>query len=246
MAWVDTTTKRTFSGVDSGGAGLTDAGTISVNVGDFAVVGGCTSRAGGPQPTIVITDGLSNTWDGSDAVSYSGDAGGVSSALRWSTITTGGSMAIKVVANGSSSYDVTAFIHIFQNPHATPTSGSGVSNTGTVSPMDTTAVTPADNDVLVVAVASAGGSSRTITENNGTGDAGWTLSNEQESGANCSGSLVFKIISGAPGTPRAAWTLNAGATWATRIRGFKPAGGGTTTRGTPLFVRQAVNRSNTF
>lgn len=234
MGWTDTTTKRIWNGSLSGASGagaVADNGTITVSVGDFVVVGVVSLRSAGPQPTLHVSDdgggGTPNTWDNSTcAVSYE-STNGVASTLRWSTITTGGNLTISLNGNGTNSYPMEGFIHVFQNPNASPASGTAVTaNDGGVSstPMDTTAFTAADSDALYVAVAGLG-NGRTITQNNAAGDTDWTLSNEQEAATFVAGSMVFKIQTGAATSRRAAWGLDSAGTWATTILAFKPAAG---------------------
>jgi hypothetical protein len=87
-------------------------------------------------------------------------------------------------------------------------------------------MTPADNDPLVIG-ATVAEASTTWTENVAPGETDWTLSNDEESAATgAPSSFVYKIVSGAPGTPRSAWTLGTSRVWATNIIAFKPSAGG--------------------
>jgi hypothetical protein len=224
MAWIDTGTKRIFTA--GNGVSITDVAGITVSVGDFVLFGVNALGAGKPQPTLVASDSLSNTWDNSTcAVSYDGGTNGVASTFRWTTVAFPGTMTVTISGNGSNSYDLGGFLHVFQNPNATPVSGTAVSaNDGGVAstPMDSTAFTAADSDALYASVATCA-SSRTITQNNAAGDTDWTLSNEQQSASFVAGSMVYKIQTGAATSRRSAWTLDSAALWATTILAFKPA-----------------------
>ena len=216
MAYTDTTRKVTGSSAAAVSLDIVLNNTVA---GNLVVVVCVANRAGGPASAPTITDG-GNTW--TKETSQWVDPTGV--GISWSVLTTGGNRTINCSPNGVNTYAIAAFAHEFSGQHATPKSGTNVLSSGSSTTADTTAMTPADNDPLVVAAAGSVDGDTTFTENVGPGDTGWTLSNEQQTGASgATGSMVFKIISGAPGTPRAAWTLSPTRAWVTFIMAFKPS-----------------------
>ncbi len=126
---------------------------------------------------------------------------------------------------GTGSYDMSIYVHEFAGTHATPASGTPSTNSGSGTTSSTTNMTPADNDVLLLAC-DGHTASGTTTENQGS--QGFTLSNEHESGSSAEpGSFVFKILSGAPGTPNHSWTVPS-STRTAGIAAYKPAVGAAT------------------
>lgn len=219
-----------------GGAGAINITLNSTVAGNFVAVGtSCYNAAGGAMEP-VVTDG-GNTWTKSFTKQGTGSSNIQAASLSYSILGTGGNRTINSDP-GASTYDMWANAEEFSDPNATPASGTPAtgSSTGTAgTTSDTSAMTPADNDVLVIAVEghTAGG---TVTENSSPGDTGFTLSNDHESGSSAEpGSMVYKIISGSPGTPRAAWTIPS-SHWACGIAAFKPSAAGGTA--VPVFYRQ--------
>ena len=214
MAWTDTTRKA-----EAQGGGVTSLNvTLNSTVAGNLVVAGHSSfeGAGNFAAATTYSDG-GNTWTESFRTAISG--GKQISGLGYSVLTTGGNRTINFDP-GTSSYDMSVYVHEFSGPHATPASGTPVTSTGNSTTASTGAMTPADNDVLLIAV-DGHATSGTVTEN--AGSEGFTLSNDHESGTSAEpGSMVFKILSGAPGTPSHSWTIPSGL-WAAGIAAFKPA-----------------------
>ncbi len=226
MAWIDTAHKATA---------LTSGVTVnmslgSVAVGDFIVACSMTTRAGIPG-TNVITSSPIETWTPAYTTVVSDPS---SLGMSWAIAGSAGTYTITCSGNGSNSFDMFLTSHAFTNPNSSPLSGTPVTATGSGTTADTGTMTPADNDVLVVAnfmSQSAG----TITENASPGDSGWTVDTENETSLS-PGSVVFKIISGAPGTPRSAWTIPSSA-WVAGIAAFKPAAAAAAATGSGRYER---------
>lgn len=213
MPFVDSTRKAEVSGGSVVSVDLTLNSTVA---GNLVVVGTTATRSGGPASDPTVTDG-GNAW--TKETSQWVDPKGI--GVSWSILTTGGNRTINCSPNGVNSYDITAYAHEFAGPHASPKSGTNVLADGNSTTADTGAMTPADDDSLVVALES-NVSSGTVTENVSPGDTDWTLSNESESATNASvSSMVFIILSGAPVSRRAAWTVPS-SVWVTFIMAFKP------------------------
>ena len=232
MAYTDTGHHAVNQGNDGGvSVQVTLTGTTA---GNLVVVGAASNRGGGPTPTLLVTDDKSNSYT-NEGVSYADPEG---ASISWSKITTGGTLVISVSGNGANSYDLFVAAREFAGPNASPSSGSPTGSTGTSATADTTAVTPADNDVLVCAVCGSENSGG-IAENTAPGDSGWTLSDENETSVGTAGSFVFKIITGAAGTPRSAWSIHDGVSsnWAARIKAFKPAASGGSSSVSPSVSR---------
>jgi len=106
-----------------------------------------------------------------------------------------------------------------------PASGTPTTNSGLSGTASTGSMTPADNDVLLLADMATIVGDPTLTEN--AGSEGFTLLGENEVTANgARGSALYKILSGAPGTPSESWTISSSGEWAAGIAAFKPAAGG--------------------
>lgn len=224
MAFGDTGRKQKFSvGSVVSSSGLVHTGSVA---GNLLTVVSCTVRAGTNASDPTITDSGGNTWtkEATNWITGTGIAVGIS----WTIVAAGkdGDLTITCSPNGVNTFTFTYYSHEFTGPHASPKSGSNVTNTGTGTSVDTTAQTPADNDPLCIAAFCASGSSTIPDTGSAPGDTDWTLSNESETGVNAAeSSFFYKIESGAPGTPRAVWDpLGTSRTWCTLIMAFKPSG----------------------
>lgn len=224
MAYVSTGRKNYNWG---GGVAACTVTLNSTVAGNLLVVGMSSYASDGSAQDIVVTDNVGgNTWTKSYVNQGTGASNVQASGLAYCVLTTGGNTTITVDPGSfASGYDMSVYVEEFTGPHASPVSGTPAVNasTGTsVTTASTGTMTPADNDVLVVAVMGYAATGAT-TENQSPGDTGFTLSNEHENGSSAEpGSMVWKIISGAPGTPRAGWTIPS-THFAAGIAAFKPA-----------------------
>lgn len=219
MAWADTTRKAEAQGGGLGSLAVTINNTVAGNM----VVVGCSVYGNGTgDPNSAGSDGA-NTWSQVFSRVQASGSERQEAALLSSVLGTGGNRTI-TVDPGSGTYDYSLFAHEFSGTHATPASGTPVTNSGgSGTSADTTAFTPADPDTLYIAVL-GNSASGTITENVSPGDTNWTLSNDHESGSAAEpGSMVFYILSGSAASRRAAWTIPTGTFWAAGIGAFKPA-----------------------
>ena len=135
----------------------------------------------------------------------------------------GGNLTITVnPAAPTDLYDVFIVCAEFSGGDTTaPASGTPATNTGSSTTASTGSTTPADNDVLVLAM-EGHTASGTITEN--AGGEGFTLIAENESGVLAEpGSMVYKIISGSPSAQSESWTVPLTSDWAAGIAAYKPA-----------------------
>jgi len=218
MAFLSTGNKISGAGLDSGGAGFSVILT-GTTAGNMVVVGCMAARGGGPQPTMTVTDG-GNTWT-NEGVAYLDPQ---CASISWSILGTGGSRTILVTGNGTNSYEIVIFAHEFSGPHASPSSGTAVTATGTTAAMDSGSITPSDANALIVVVGGPN-SSGAITENQSPGDTDWILSNESELGGGDMGSMVYHIQTGGPTARRAVWS-NTSSAWAVLGKAFKPSAAG--------------------
>lgn len=220
MAYSDTTRKAEATGGGVGSLAVTLNSTVA---GNLVVVGVSSYNNASSAPSAAGSDG-GNTWSQAFTRTTSNGTERQEGALVYSVLGTGGNRTI-TIDPGASTYDMWIAAHEFSGPHATPLSGTPVTNGATASTTaDTTSFTPADADCLYVAV-EGHAASGTIAENNATGDTNWTLSNENESGSAAEpGSMVFFIRSGTAVARRAAWTIPS-TYYAAGIAGFKPDAG---------------------
>jgi hypothetical protein len=178
VPYTDTGRKNTAIG---GGVGSVNVTLNSTVAGNLVVVGASTFNGSSIDPNSIVTDGV-NAWTQTFSRVASSGANRQEAALSFSVLTTGGNLTI-TVDPGTAIYDMWVDAHEFSGPHATPSSGTPVTNEGTTeTTSDTTAFTPADSSCLFVAV-DGNSASGTITENVAPGNTDWTLSNENESGA---------------------------------------------------------------
>jgi hypothetical protein len=222
MSYADTARKATALGSIVASVNVTLNSTIA---GNLVICGTSSYDGGGFSMDAVITDG-GNTWTKSFKQQDPGTSNQCAN-LSYSVLGTGGNRTINSDPGINTNYDIAVFVHEFSGPHTTPASGTPVgagAASGTTA--STGSMTPADNDVLVIAVL-ASTNPMTITEN--AGSEGFSLSNENEVGGDGDrGSMVFKIISGAPGTPSHSWTLGNSTRWECGIAALKPLTGSST------------------
>jgi hypothetical protein len=232
VAWADTTRKAENG---AGGAASLNVTLNSTVAGTFIAAGASMWKSTGAPASCAVTDDVNGAYTSSFFIPIA--AATLAASLSYLPSGAGGTLTITFNPEGGGSgdtNDLCGYVHEFSGGHATPASGTPATDEGTSGTTAATgAMTPADNDVLVFA-AMAYLEDNTITEN--AGAEGFTLSNESDSGnpgGGQHGSLVFKIISGAPGTPSHSWTLGAAGGWAAGIAAFKPAaaGGGRTSKG---------------
>lgn len=219
MPFTDTGRKAEITGGGVASLAITLNNTVA---GNLVVVGVSSYNSSSNTASSTANDGA-NTWTQLFSRVQSSGVERQEAALIYSVLGTGGNRTI-TVDPGTVSYDMSIYAHEFSGTHATPASGTPVTNAGTTqTTADTTAFTPADPDCLYVAML-GNSATGTITENVSPGDNNWTLSNDHESGSAAEpGSMVFYISSGAAASRRAAWTIPSGTFWAAGIAAFKPA-----------------------
>ena len=220
MAWTFTGRKATQTGSGVGSLNVTLNGTAA---GSLIVVAASVWNGGGGVTGISVSDNV----NGAYTESFRAHDGVQDASLHYYPNNAGGNLTVTVnPAAGTDNYDLWIAVAEFAGGDtASPASGTPATNTrggGTNTATLSTAgpMTPADNDVLVIAVdghVTAG----TISEN--AGAEGFTLLDENESGASAEpGGWVYKIISGAPGTPSHSWTIPGSTESACGIAAFKP------------------------
>jgi hypothetical protein len=198
------------------GTGVLQVTLTGTAAGSLIVVGFSAFGAGGP-PTCSVSDNVNGAYS---QAFQQGEGGDQSTGVFYFPNNAGGSLTISLTRSPSD--DAAVYAHEFAGVAlSAPLSGTPVSTgsaTGTTA--NTGNMTPADNDVLLVAslVFNNIGS---ITQNQG--GQGFTLSNELEGTTGQPGSMVYKIISGPPGTPNHSWSLPSASGWACGIAAFKPA-----------------------
>jgi len=230
-AFVDTGIHAVATATAVVNTSATPATLVGTSVGQLAVVGVAWSRAGITANT-TVSDG-SNTY--TRVIQQYTDP--ECASLFYSVLTTGGTLNVQASANGTNSADFAVMARVFSNPNATPVSGTALGAAGTSTAPDSGAFTAADNDALYVSVAGATTTSAT-TENQTPGDTNWSLSDENNT--NTDGSMVFKILVGAPASRRSTWLLGSSAAWATVIGAFKPVASGAAC--TPTLTLLGVGR----
>ncbi|MGH7339110.1 MAG: hypothetical protein ACREKH_01335, partial [Candidatus Rokuibacteriota bacterium] len=180
MAYTDTGRKAEAQG---GGVGSLNVTLNSTVAGNFLALGSSVYQ---DETAVAVSDGV----NGSYTQSFRVHVQFATAALHYVANNGGGNLTITSdPSGGAGTYDMSIYAHEFSGgPTSAPASGTPATNTGTGTTSSTTAMTPADNDVLLLAVDSHT-TSGTVTENAG-GD-GFSLSNEHESGASAEpGSLV--------------------------------------------------------
>lgn len=214
-------TTWTSTGIKATGASSSNADSATLTLGDtstnsFIAVSVSIFDSDANPASITVSDNINGTYTSSF---YQGITnGGI--GIRYFPTNPGGNLIITANPDGATS-DFSIMAHEFCGGHATPASGSPVTATGSSTTPSTGAMTPADNNVLLLASVVAHVTPGTITEN--AGGQGFTLSNEREDGFGGTSSFVYKIISGAPGTPSESWTTTNSGAWAAGIAAFKPA-----------------------
>ena len=227
MAWGDTTRKTEVGGGGVASVNVTLNDTVA---GNFIAAGTSAWKSTGAPAAVAMSDGTNGAYTqslftsvGLTAVSLHYFANGAGGAISVTSDPSGG--------GAGDANDLYMALHEFSGGDTTsPASGTPATATGTSTTADTGTMTPADDSVLLLAVLDYD-SSGTITEN--AGGEGFTLSNERDIGAGNGpdpgqpGSMVFKILSGAPGTPGHTWSFSSSADWACGIAAFKAAAAGT-------------------
>jgi hypothetical protein len=191
--------------------------------------------AGNFIAVMVITDGgtptVSDDVNGAYTNAFTFNSG--SSGLWYKTNIAGGNITITITPNPTSGTWSYSAAHEFSGVvTSSPLSGTpDTNNTGSITSPSGVAtagpMTPADNDVLMLACCRYNNFLTSWTINAG----GEGFSNSNDSGATVTnqmpGALAFKIISGAPGTPSHSWTITTSnsSNWAAAIAAFKPSAG---------------------
>jgi len=218
MVWAATARKAEAQG---GGVSSLNVSLNSTVAGNQILAGASVYNDNGPT-AVAVSDGA----NGSYASSFVIRNGVQTAALRYVASNAGGNLTLTFTPSGGSdsSYDYSVYVHEFSGGDtAALASGTPATNTGSGTTASTGSMSPAHNDVLLIAV-DGHPASGTVSEN--AGSEGFTLSNDHESGSAAEpGSMVYKIISGAPGTPSHSWTVPS-STWAAGIAAFKAADGG--------------------
>ena len=223
MAWSYGGLQNSNNGSGSGSLTVALNGTTA---GRFIAVGASVFNNTGTITGVAVSDGTNGAYTQSFFVTRQSGTTRQATSLHYFPNNAGGDLTITVDPSdaGTDSYDFTIFAAEFAGGDTTsPASGTPVTNSATTGTTASTGTTsPADNDVLVIAV-DGNDTSGTITEN--AGGEGFTLIAEHESGVSAEpGSWVYRIISGSPGTPSHSWTVPSGV-WAVGIAAFKPAAG---------------------
>lgn len=217
MAFTDSGIHAVITAVGVANTSATPCTLVGTSIGQLVIVAVAWDKAGISANT-AVSDG-SNTY--TRLIQQYTDP--ECASIFYCVLTTGGTLNIQATANNSNSADYGVMARAFNNPNASPVSGTALGTAGTSTAPDTGAFTAADADALYVAVLAATTTSAT-TENQSPGDTDWTLSDENNT--NTGGSFVFKIISGAATSRRSVWLLGVSSQWSTVIGAFKPAAGG--------------------
>lgn len=219
MAWTYTTRKNKSSGNTGGGGTTATVALASTVAGNFLciAIGGWN---GAGAPTISgVSDSVNGAWTAS---SFSKANGNPMVALWYLKSGAGGSITVTVTFS-KANIDYGLVVAEFSGGDtSSPASGTPVTNSGSGTTATAGSMTPADNDVLVLAAVDVD-SYTAVTIN--AGAEGFTLVDSNEGPTGQPINLVYKIISGAPGTPVETWSF-ASATWAAGIAAYKPAAGG--------------------
>lgn len=205
---------------ESGGSAVsTTCALTGVAAGNCLVLGASVWSNSAQATSVAVSDTVNGAWT---SALFVPDTNVSVAAMRFFPNCGAGNPTITVTpAPGGGFYDLWVSAAEFSGgATASPLSGTPTTSAGGTSPATTTAMTPADNDVLLAAIMTYNSFSA-ITEN--AGGEGFTLIFENNDGSGQPGSFVYKIISGAPGTPAHTWTLGSSALWAAGIAAFKPA-----------------------
>jgi len=228
MAWSDTGRKA----FNPQGSNQTNAVALAGTAAGSLIVGGVSfwnATTPAPDGDISVSDSVNGAWASGGGEAFYKIAGGgahQACALFYLKNNAGGALTI-TFTSAAANYDWDVFVHEFAGSGAgTVLSGTPVTATGTNTTPDTGNLVPTHQNVLLVAMLGVN-SSGALTENR-LGE-GFTLSNEDEATMQM-GSLVYKIISGNPGTVKETWTSASGSDWAAGIAAFAypgaPAVGG--------------------
>ena len=232
-SWADTGRKVESAG---GGSNSVQVTLNSTAAGSLITVGTACYTSGtwpGDITVIAVSDGINGAYSAAFFKLFNR----IVSGLNYFANNAGGNLTITSDPDGTASA-IWVAVHEFSGGATTsPLSGTPATASGYSATIASGSFAPADNDVLLLAVGT-NESNTTIAEN--AGSEGFTLSNELESAWDVS-SLVFKIISGAPGTVSHTWTAGGIGNYSAGIAAFKPsAAGGLSIPGNPFrkpFVR---------
>ena len=207
--WSSTGVKNKFMQFTA--ADSTTVGLTGTTAGSFIAVASAVYSAGGVS-TLAVSDGVNGAYTQSFYQNNGVDAG---CGLHFFPNNAGGSLTITVNPSGSSAV-ISVAAHEFLGGTLASGSPSSQSSAGTT--LTPNAISPPDNDVLVLAAVQVSQGSGTITEN--AGSEGFTLSNDQET--SLISSFVYKIISGAPGSVVHTWSFSPSSGYSAGIAAFKP------------------------
>lgn len=223
MAWAYTGRSATQTGSGGGSLNVTLASTVA---GNQIFVGG--SYFG--FTTVPTACAVSDSTNGAYTQSFFNNNSFQGASLHYFANNAGGSLTITVNPTATDDrFDFWIVAAEFSGgdtsslASGTPSSSNGLSTTAS-----TGSTTAADSDALLVAMLGTQ-TAGTITEN--AASEGFTLLAENESGASAEpGSLVYKIVSGAPSAASHSWTVASGS-WAAGIAGYKPGSAAATVDG---------------
>lgn len=226
MGWADTGRKN--SNIAGGAATLTVTLNSTV-VGNFLVAGCSAYNALADFTSVGVTDDTGgdggNTWNPDKFQQVIASSDRQVASIHSAIITLGGNRSVIFDPVGPANCDFFGVVHEFSGQHATPADGATPTGaTGITSDTaDTGSLTPQNDNALVVAM-EGHGASGTITPNQAPGNTDFIQSAENESGSGAEpGSMMYKIISGAPVAQRHIWTLGGVTYWATVMVPYKPA-----------------------
>lgn len=177
------------------------------------------STNGSSAPTITVSDDVNGSYTQAAVATN-----GVQRTALWYFLNIAGG-DVTITVGHSPALDTSVWCHEFSGgPTSDALSGTPSTNTGTGTAQSTGSMTPEDDDVLLMAVVGHNNHVNSWTIN--AGGEGFTSSDSWvpgEGGTGQPGSFVYKIISGAPGTPSHSWTINGtSGAWAALIAAFVP------------------------
>jgi hypothetical protein len=211
MSWSATARKNWVSAAGVASLNVTLNSTVAGNLIAVATSGW---KSTGPT-SMAVSDGT----NGAYTSAFFAVNGSPAIALHYLPNNAGGNLTVTATPGPASSYDMAIAVHEFSGGDTVaPASGTPATNTGISAADSTGTMTPSDNDVLLLAALDHD-SYTAVTEN--AASEGFTLSNENEGAPGQPISLVYKIITGAPGTPSHSWSAGTSANWAAGIAAFK-------------------------
>lgn len=217
MAITDTTRKN-----EASGTAAPRQFTINSTAAGSLIVVGVSAWRSGANPTISVADNVNGSYGtpAFNAVNSFSRA-----AVFYFPNNAGGNLTITLTSDGA---DYWFCGHEFAGAAtASPLSGTPATNTGTSLAPSSGSFTPSDNDVLLIAVVdfsqvvnaggwaiNQGGVSGFATSNDNTGSSG-----------SQNGSMVWKVVSGSPGSVSHSWAVTGtSGAWSAGIAAFKPGG----------------------